>query len=773
MSLARAAYAWLLLCGTAIAGPPKAVDAPSVPLSGADLSNFTSIPTGATTARTFAARAADRINVRDFGATGNARRSTAPVTLAVGSSALSSSASLFTSADVGKTIVVAGAGASGAALVTTIQGYTSPTAVTLAAPGQTLPPTTATAGVYLLAWGNDDTSAFTNAISAANARMALGSSPCIYASGGNYLLSSAPGAFGQGLPGCVLGDGPDHTNFWLSPAFSGDLFSWSEDWLPNSSGPLARSFRIDGWLGASGQQNALRLYDRNDNVNFSDLDVWNMPGQAIRSGIAKNTAYGFLRESRFAGIRIFNSGLSGQPAWEFNNLTGGGDATNDIQVTSYRIFGSNGPSLVVRNGGSTPMGGMTFTDGIVEGAENGTTAADLVTIGDATLAGQVSNVTFRNLSLIDPYTGYPSLRLTASSAAVAPQFVTVDGSIGGGLANGKGLEVDFAQVSNRFHFSNIQTNGTEVTVGSSAAVSGQIFLDGDGHESAWTYAVDATTANLIMSGGGVRQGVPNASPAVVANIHTSSPSSGNPPGAGAVDLQQTRFAATQTATGANASIGGGGNNTAGGQFAAVGGGNANNNNGFVGTIAGGNSNTITGGNFPAIGGGQSNTLSGYGSAVPGGQYATDRGRYNWLGFASGKTNVAGDAQTGWQVLRGTSTSAVRLTADGATAGSANVGNIPDATAYNVEIRLSAIDRTTPANKLAWTLPLGLLGRATGAASVTFSPGTAVTASTGTGSAATVSATADTTNGGLNLTFTPPAGSDTWDVVAEVHAVEAQ
>jgi hypothetical protein len=680
------------------------------------------------------------------------------LTLAAGSRTLIAPSAVFAAADIGKTAIILGAGPSGGALTTTIVGYTSPTTVTLAAAATAAPAATG-AGSYILTWGTDDTAALQAAISAANAAMTAGSYPCVYAPGGNYLISSPPGGFGLGLPGCVMGDGPIHTAFWLTPGFAGDLFAWSEAWIPLVSGPVARDIRIDGWQGAAGQQNALMYYDRNDNVTINDVDVWALPGQAFRSGIAKNTAFGFMRESRIDQLRIFNSGKPSIPAMEFNNLDGGGDATNEISIGVLNIYGSNGPSLVIRNSGTTTAGGITIDYLRVEGTENGTTAADLVTIGDPVLTGQVAAITLRDAMLIDPYTNFPALRLTAASLAAAPFFVHVDqGSIGGGLANGKGLEID-AGHDNRFHFSSIGTTGTNVTVGSSALVGTNNFIDGDGHEVAWTYAIDPTS---YLFSPVWRQGVPSANPALVLTPHNGSPVSGGPGlGNGAVDLQTARFAATQIASGANSGILSGSNNSAGGQNAVIGGGIANIAAGFVGTIAGGTGNVV-GGNFNAIGGGASNSLGGVSSAIPGGQAATDRNRNNWIGWASGKLVNQGDAQTGKQLLIGQIATAtgLRLTSDQLAASAVNIVNIPVGTAYHTLISATCRD-VTSGSLAAWDQSSGLLWRAA-TATVNYSGGysaaTAPTRVSGGLSAATLAITPDSTNEGLSVVITPPAGN---------------
>jgi hypothetical protein len=72
----------------------------------------------------------------DHGAVFDAKRVT-DGSIASGTSVLTSPSAGFTTSDIGKSVQVTGAGTSGAPLVTTIEGYTSATQVTLAAPAAT------------------------------------------------------------------------------------------------------------------------------------------------------------------------------------------------------------------------------------------------------------------------------------------------------------------------------------------------------------------------------------------------------------------------------------------------------------------------------------------------------------------------------------------------------------------------------------------------------------------------------------------------------------
>ena len=163
--------------------------------------------------------------------------------------------------------------------------------------------------------------------------------------------------------------------------------------------------------------------------------------------------------------------------------------------------------------------------------------------------------------------------------------------------------------------------------------------------------------------------------------------------------------------------------------------------------------------------------------MAGSSQASDRGRIGSQHLSTGAViaNVLGSAQAGRQVMTATGTAAMRLTAAQFAANSpfGPIMNIPANTAYNLQVRLVAIDRTAPGNSYAWTLPVALLTRQAAVGTTALALGTPLVLSVGTGSGGAVAAAADTANGGLSLTFTPPAGTDTWDAFADVASSEVQ
>lgn len=192
--------------------------------------------------------------------------------------------------------------------------------------------------------------------------------------------------------------------------------------------------------------------------------------------------------------------------------------------------------------------------------------------------------------------------------------------------------------------------------------------------------------------------------------------------------------------------------------------------------AGGYGNIMNGYSGVAIG--QYNNLSGPYSQLRG-QLTGDHGLFGSDCWSSGATSgaasitYAGQNQACRYVLYGTIGGGTtgRLTSDGLAASAINTVNVVDGMARNMSLQIIARDVTTPGNSYAWTVPVSLLTRGTGAASTALSLGTPAILSTGTTAGAAVSATADTTNGGLALSFTAPSGSDTWRVTAVINDAE--
>ncbi len=217
----------------------------------------------------------------------------------------------------------------------------------------------------------------------------------------------------------------------------------------------------------------------------------------------------------------------------------------------------------------------------------------------------------------------------------------------------------------------------------------------------------------------------------------------------------------QSATGAGSCILGGQGNIASGANTTVMGGAGSTASGFAATVTG-----------------QNNIASGTDGFVHG-QAGSDRGRF--IAHCMGGSAIAatGDAQTCEEVLQGTGAtgSAIRLTANGASASSTNCVNIPNNTAYALTIDIVAFDHSAVTKFASWNGLTALLTRGANAAATALAIASATPAETYSGAAhagSAMSITADTTAGCLNISWTTPtSNTDTWNVVARVKSVEVQ
>ena len=141
------------------------------------------------------------VNVKAYSATGNGITvASTGVSIASGSAALTVTGASFTSGDVGKLIIVPGAGASGANLNTTISAVTSATQVTLAATASTALSAVAATVTY----GTDDTAAINAAIAAAARGTVFFPAGIYMINASGVAVSTAVKLFGASQTGTIL-----------------------------------------------------------------------------------------------------------------------------------------------------------------------------------------------------------------------------------------------------------------------------------------------------------------------------------------------------------------------------------------------------------------------------------------------------------------------------------------------------------------------------------------------------------------------------------------
>lgn len=191
-----------------------------------------------------------------------------------------------------------------------------------------------------------------------------------------------------------------------------------------------------------------------------------------------------------------------------------------------------------------------------------------------------------------------------------------------------------------------------------------------------------------------------------------------------------------------------------------------------------NSGQVAFGTYSTLSGGYGNQAYAFGSAVTGGLYnisgaiySTVGGRnayaygYGWDCHASNNSgaNQVSEACTANLNIVSNSATAFRLTGDGLTPTTGvnstnNCLNIIDNSQATMDIELTAVDRSNTNLWYSWHEPHSVLKRKSGVASTTYTASGTAAAIVGGGMSASVSATADTTNGCLNLSFTPPAAN---------------
>jgi hypothetical protein len=288
----------------------------------------------------------------------------------------------------------------------------------------------------------------------------------------------------------------------------------------------------------------------------------------------------------------------------------------------------------------------------------------------------------------------------------------------------------------------------EATTGGIAAVPSVTFLrSGVGCGAIQTVPTSARAGGglaLSASASGSNMMLVPGGGALVAAIPDGSAKGGAARGAGAVDWQMTRAAATQVASGAAASILGGTGNTAAADH----------------SIAGGNGNSVLAPSGTAFG--FNNLISGNASAAPGGANASDRGRVGALIWSSDVTVWAGLRQLSKQILGAftTDSTPTRLTADSQAASTANTVNMQSWTLYAVRLVVGARHYNSP-DAAVWVIDGLLLHCDGGTTGVTLEGGGAGIApnkSMGSAGSWSIAVAPDNTNSGLAVTVTGAAST---------------
>jgi hypothetical protein len=257
----------------------------------------------------------------------------------------------------------------------------------------------------------DDSAAIASAAAAAVANSQHGQPSALYFPAGAYRLVATLPLWTA--PISVFGDGQEWSEIRVDRAFSGDVFSWSEVWAANNYGadtisPLTtqkagvevKGIRITGNRTSANVQNAFVFYDRADQIFMQDVDVFDLTGRALYSGVSRTKPQAYMRESRFNSLRFVRCGSASAAVVDFDSQ-GSGDTTNEISIDGLDIVAPGGVGLLLHSSSSTTgVRQMKFARLHVDGLGGGGAAA-LLQVGDASFAGN-NNIDFVQTELINP-----------------------------------------------------------------------------------------------------------------------------------------------------------------------------------------------------------------------------------------------------------------------------------------------------------------------------------------------------------------------------------
>jgi hypothetical protein len=467
---------------------------------------------------------------------------------------------------------------------------------------------------------------------------------------------------------------------------------------------------------------------------------------------------------------------------------GGGSANTAVGGFSTVAGGRNNNAAtgdcVVGGGSSNVAGGSTAIRASILGGASNTAAGYYNLIGGGfTNSGTASAAVTTNTTTIATTAGTTIYLSSVNASIKVGQYIT-----------GTGVSADTYATSTvttgtAAVMATSSISGTTLTVGSVSSgtiIAGQV-LTGTG----------VTAGTYIVSGSGLSWTVSTsqtvASTTITGTAYTFTISQAATTAAGVTLSFYTPHGVVvgggnNQATGSYSFIGGGGDagtaanrniasgdwsvvcggtkNTASGIGSFVGGGGTNGSSVFPNTasnagavVVGGFSNSASGFGASVLGG-NSNSANGAYSAVISGLGATNRGIAGALNFNASIASVAGDAQCGIYTLRKSTTDATPsiVTTDAGAAGTTNQVILPNNSAYYFKVSVIA-GVTGAGNTKAWTLEGAIKrGAGVGTTAIVGTVTTTIVAADAGAATWTVTATADTTNGGLKITVTGQAAT---------------
>jgi len=480
-------------------------------------------------------------------------------------------------------------------------------------------------------------------------------------------------------------------------------------------------------------------------------------------------------------LYVSPAGTGALQAQATTSSTAGGNARGANAVDWQT---SRSAATQVASGANTVIaGGQNNTASIQFGAVGGGTAnANNAYV--STIGGGFSNTTSRDFAVIGGgylntaagfynYIGGGFSNSGTASAAVTTQAAATNGVTSGSTA------VTLAASNAAIKVGQYITGTGIVTLPPTfvAAISGTSLTLSQNANATGTPTLSFYTPHGVVVGGGNNQATGSYSfiggggdAGTAANRNTASG-----------DWSFVGGGQKNTASGIGSVVVGGGTNGSGvfansasgaGSISVGGFQNASSGTGSV--IVGGYANTSTS-NYSFVGAGQNNQANSNFSVISGGAFGTARSIIGNAVFPASSTPISstlGVSQASMLILarQTTDATATVLTSDTNSAGSTNQVILPNNSAYYFKVSVIA-NVTGGGNTKAWTLEGAIKrGSGVGTAAIVGTVTTTIVAADLGAATWTVTATADTTNGGLAITFTGQA-STTIRVVARVDTTE--
>jgi hypothetical protein len=479
-----------------------------------------------------------------------------------------------------------------------------------------------------------------------------------------------------------------------------------------------------------------------------------------------------------------NSVISGG----YNNTASGGFATiagglsHSSSGTGAFIGGGNGNGALSAYSGvaggqsNTAAGYHNFIGG---GFTNSGTSQSAVTTNTTTIALTASTTVYLSSANANIKVGQLFTGTGVSTYTYATSTVTTGTAAVMNTSTISGTTLTVGSLASGTIIAGMVLTGTGVTAGT-------YIVSGAG--STWTVSTSQTVASTTITGTAYTFTISQAATTTAGVTLSFYTPHGVVVGGG-----------NNQATGAYSFIGGGGDagtavnrNSAAGDWSVVVGGNKNttgiagydfigggtnnstNNSSGSAVICGGGSNSVTAFNASILGG-TLNQASGAYSSILGAVRGTTRGISCYTVFPASISPVSttvGSSQAALLVLgrQTTDATATVLTSDVNAAGTANQVILPNNSAYLFKATVIA-GVTGAGNTSAWKLEGAIKrGANAGSTAIVGTVTTTLLAQDAGASTWTITATADTTNGGLKLTFTGQAAT-TIRVVAKVETTE--